>query len=216
MKRWQSMKIYSYLTPWTNTNWAIHIKPGYWEPTWTVTFSSSSQNYWMNLSWRWIKFSKPPRMRVSKQSSFFTRKLRNFFQVLLASLYLILWRTWLQESAIAWFLGKSYVAMNTSSKRSWGSQKLPHSLLLSSSGVLWHSAREYSYQSQFLLFKHLIRVVYFVLSFILGGKKAPLKIMIPYLQRYMKIRETLVEKPVIKRFPSKQGSIFKTVFPRLS
>jgi len=38
-------------------------------------------------------------------------------------------------------------------------------------------------------------VVYFVISSILGGKKAPLKIMIPYLERYMKIRESLVEKP---------------------
>jgi len=39
----------------------------------------------------------------------------------------------------------------------------------------------------------------------LGGKKAPLKILTPYLQRYMKSRETLLEKPVIKRFPLKQG-----------
>jgi len=48
------------------------------------------------------------------------------------------------------------------------------------------------------ILNYLISVVYFVISSILGGKKAPLKIMIPYLERYMKIRESLVEKPVIK------------------
>ncbi|KAF8161079.1 cytochrome P450 [Crassisporium funariophilum] len=38
-------------------------------------------------------------------------------------------------------------------------------------------------------------VVYFILSTILGGKKAPLKYMIPYLKRYMKEREIMEEKP---------------------
>lgn len=209
MKWWQSMKIYSCLTLWTSTNWSIHIKTRYWEPTYTVIFSNSSQNYWMNLSWRWIKFLKPPRIKVSTYSSFLIRKLKNFFQVVLASPYLILWHTWLQESAIAWFLAKSYVATKTSSKGSWGSQKRPHSWLLSSSGVLWHSGRERSHQFQFLVFKHLTRVVYFVLSFILGGKKAPLKIMMPFLQRYMKIRETLAEKPVIKHFHLNRVQILK-------
>src|SRR5437016_1975918 len=46
------------------------------------------------------------------------------------------------------------------------------------------------------ILRYSIRVVYFVFSSILGGKKAPLKIMIPYLKRYMKIRESLAEKPV--------------------
>jgi hypothetical protein len=60
------------------------------------------------------------------------------------------------------------------------------------------------------------RVVYFVISSILGGKKAPLKIMIPYLERYMKTRESLAEKPVIKISLVEKGFNFKTIFaPRL-
>ncbi|KAF8973287.1 cytochrome P450 [Flammula alnicola] len=38
-------------------------------------------------------------------------------------------------------------------------------------------------------------VVYFILSSILGGKKAPLKFLIPHLKRYMKDRESMAEKP---------------------
>ncbi|PPQ67316.1 hypothetical protein CVT25_005900 [Psilocybe cyanescens] len=38
-------------------------------------------------------------------------------------------------------------------------------------------------------------LVYFILSSILGGKKAPLKVLIPFLNRYMKDRQTMIEKP---------------------
>ncbi|KAH9485405.1 Cytochrome P450 monooxygenase 151 [Psilocybe cubensis] len=37
--------------------------------------------------------------------------------------------------------------------------------------------------------------VYFLLSSILGGKRAPLKILVPFLNRYMKARQTMTEKP---------------------
>lgn len=41
------------------------------------------------------------------------------------------------------------------------------------------------------------RLLYFVLSSILGGKKAALKHMIPYLDQYMIDRQSMNEKPVV-------------------
>jgi hypothetical protein len=38
--------------------------------------------------------------------------------------------------------------------------------------------------------------LYFIASRVFGGKKEPLSILVKYLQKYMKDRETLVEKPV--------------------
>ena len=41
------------------------------------------------------------------------------------------------------------------------------------------------------------RLVYFVLSSILGGKKAALKHIVPYIDQYMKDRQSMNEKHVI-------------------
>jgi hypothetical protein len=41
------------------------------------------------------------------------------------------------------------------------------------------------------------RLVYFVLSSMLGGKKAALKHLIPYIDQYMIDRQSMNEKPVV-------------------
>lgn len=41
-----------------------------------------------------------------------------------------------------------------------------------------------------------IRSVYFILSSILGGKKAPLRYLMPFLTKYLEERKNMAEKPV--------------------